>query len=71
VSVFACFAPPGETRMPRPTSQPGPLNITWQGPVLEGHRSLDVAMQLSEIQARMPPPPVPVRRYDPPPFRPA
>ena len=57
------------TRMPDAASQPDPLNITWHGPVLEGRRSLDVALLLNDVQARMPATPAPVRAYEPRPFR--
>jgi len=64
VSVLACFEPLRETRMPRAASQPDPLNISWQGPVLEGKLTVRQAFQKNDLQARMPPPPpAPVRRY--------
>ena len=71
MSVFAYFAPLWETRMPRATSQPDPLNISWHGPVLEGQLSVRQAFQKNDLQARMPPPPpAPVRRYEPRPIFP-
>ena len=71
MSVFAYFAPIREPRMPRATSQPDPLNISWHGPVLEGQLTVRHAFEKSDIQARMPSPPVRVRGYEPRPFRPA
>ena len=71
MSVLAYFEPLRETRMPRPTSPPDPLHISWQGPVLEGQLTVRQAFQKNELQARMPPPPPePVRRYYPLPLLP-
>lgn len=43
-----------ETRMPDAAMQADPLNIKWKGAVLEGRRSLEVALMLNEVQARVP-----------------
>ena len=72
MSVLAYFEPLRETRMPRAASQPDPLHINWQGPVLEDHLTVRQTFEKSELQARTPPrPPAPVRRYEPRPIFPA
>ena len=72
MSVLAYFEPLRETRMPRAASQPDPLNINGQGPVLEGQLTVRQAFEKSELQARLQPPPsAPVRRYEPRPIFPA
>ena len=54
MSVFAYFAPIREPRMPRATSQPDPLNISWHGPVVEGQLTVRQAFEKIGIQARTP-----------------